>query len=134
MLPMLRPILIALGSLSLALGLIGVVVPGLPTTPFLLLSAACYVRSSERLYGWLLNHRLFGRYIREYRENRGMSIRAKLLALALMWVMILLSATVFVAATRVRVLILLLGIVGTVAVLLVRTASAARRDGTAGAP
>jgi uncharacterized membrane protein YbaN (DUF454 family) len=131
---MLRPILIALGSLSLALGLIGVAVPGLPTTPFLLLSAACYVRSSERLYGWLLNHRVFGRYIREYRRNRGMSLRAKLVALALMWTMILLSATVFVGATHVRAVILLLGMVGTVSLLLVPTSPPARRDCTGGTP
>lgn len=74
-----------LGCLSLALGVVGIFVPLLPTTPFLLLSAALWVRSSPRLYGWLLAHRLFGTYIRNYRENRAVPLRAKVVTLALMW-------------------------------------------------
>lgn len=80
-----RSILIACGTLCVALGFIGVVVPGLPTTPFLLLAAWCYARSSVRFHRWLLTNRWFGEYIKNYQEGRGMRLRDKVLALLLMW-------------------------------------------------
>ena len=64
-------LLMSLGILAMVVGLIGVVVPLLPTTPFLLLAAACFVRSSDTLYDWLTSNRLFGGFIRDYREQRG---------------------------------------------------------------
>lgn len=80
-----RIFLATLGTLALVLGIIGIFVPLLPTTPFLLLAAALWVRSSPRLYAWLLTHRIFGRYIRNYRENRAIPLRAKVVSLLLMW-------------------------------------------------
>jgi hypothetical protein len=80
------------GHACVALGLAGVFVPLMPTTPFLLLAAACYVRGSERHYRWLLNHRLLGPFLRNYREKRAIPRRAKLAALALMWGSITLTA------------------------------------------
>ena len=74
-------LLMSLGVLAMVVGLIGVVVPLLPTTPFLLLAAACFVRSSDTMYGWLTSNRLFGGFIRDYREQRGVSARAKIMAL-----------------------------------------------------
>lgn len=71
------------GVLSLALGVVGVFLPVLPTTPFLLLAAACFVRSSARFYNWLLNHRLFGSSIRNYRRSGAIPLRAKILAITL---------------------------------------------------
>lgn len=65
-----KTLLAALGAFALALGVIGIFVPLLPTTPFLLLAAALWVRSSPRLYGWLLSHRRLGGYIRDFREKR----------------------------------------------------------------
>ena len=73
------------GSLFLGLGIVGIFVPLLPTTPFLLLAAALYVRSSPRLYAWLLNQRHLGSYIRNFRENRAIPLRAKIISLTLMW-------------------------------------------------
>ena len=73
-----------LGFLSVALGALGVVLPGLPTTPFLILAAACFARSSDRLYQGLLRNRRFGPLIRQYRAGRGVPRRAKRLALTLM--------------------------------------------------
>lgn len=73
------------GLLTLTLGVVGIVVPLLPTTPFLLLSAACFARSSDRLYHWLMAHRWFGPTIRNYRLHGAVSLRAKVLALALLW-------------------------------------------------
>lgn len=73
------------GSLCLALGAIGIFLPLLPTTPFLLLAAFLYCRGSERLYRWLTGHRLLGRYISEYRENKAMPLKAKIISLAMLW-------------------------------------------------
>lgn len=89
-------ILAFLGSLSLVLGILGVFLPVLPTTPFLLLSAALYVRSSERLYNWLMQHRHLGPYIRNFRENRAIPLRVKIVSVSLVWATLLYCA-VFVA-------------------------------------
>ena len=80
-----KTICIILGTVSLALGIIGIFLPLLPTTPFLLLTAALYFRGSPRLYQWLLNHKHFGPYIRNFRENKAIPLRAKIISLLLMW-------------------------------------------------
>lgn len=72
-----RPLWLAAGTLAVGLGLIGVVVPLLPTTPFMILAAACFARSSPRLHDWLWHHRLFGPAIRDWREHRAISPFAK---------------------------------------------------------
>ena len=78
-----RLLFAALGSLFVLLGVLGIFLPVLPTTPFLLLAAACYARASRRIYRWLLKHRRFGPLIREWREHRSMPYRAKRTALLL---------------------------------------------------
>ena len=78
-----------LGGVSLALGVAGIFLPLLPTTPFLLLTAALWVRSSPRLYGWLINHRHLGEYIRNFREHRALPLRVKIISLVLMWLSML---------------------------------------------
>lgn len=87
----LRALLIVAGTISLALGTIGLFLPILPTTPFLLLSAACYMRSSERLHDWLLNNRWFGEYIKNYQSGRGIPMKTKIIALSFLWLAILYS-------------------------------------------
>lgn len=73
-----------LGLAFVAVGAVGVVVPGLPTTPLLLLAAACFARSSPRLYAWLLRNPTFGPLIEDFRAGRGVSLRVKLTALSMM--------------------------------------------------
>jgi len=73
-----------LGLTFVAIGAIGVVVPGLPTTPLLLLAAACFARSSPRLYAWLLRNPTFGPLIEDFRAGRGVSVRVKATALSMM--------------------------------------------------
>ena len=80
-----KAVLVAAGSLSLALAVLGVFLPLLPTTPFLLLASACYVRSSERLHGWLMWNRLLGPYIRNFKERRGIPLRARVTTVVLLW-------------------------------------------------
>lgn len=83
--------LLCIGWLSVALGVIGIFLPVLPTTPFLLLAAACFVRSSERFYHWLVDHPHLGPWIRDYLEGNGIPLSGKVYALVLMWASILFS-------------------------------------------
>ncbi len=84
-------IYITIGSLSVALGVLGIFLPILPTTPFLLLAAACYAKSSEKMYNYLMNNNFLGVYIRNYREKRGMTFKTKLTIIILLWVSIVYS-------------------------------------------
>jgi uncharacterized membrane protein YbaN (DUF454 family) len=76
------------GMICVVLGAIGIVLPLLPTTPFLLAAAACYYKSSERMHRWLLNNRWFGEYIRNYKEGKGLTKKTKITALTMLWVTI----------------------------------------------
>jgi uncharacterized membrane protein YbaN (DUF454 family) len=114
-------LLMSLGVLAMAVGLVGVVVPLLPTTPFLLLAAACFVRSSDTMYGWLTTNRLFGGFIRDYREQRGVSVRAKITALVLLWGVIGYTALMVVDLIWVRVLLAVIAVAVTVHLLRMKT-------------
>ena len=83
-----RLILIIVGAISLVLGVLGIFLPMLPTTPFLLLSAAAWVKASPSLYDWLLNHRVLGEYIRNFREHRAIPLRVKIISVSLVWLTI----------------------------------------------
>ena len=82
------------GTICVVLGAIGIVLPILPTTPFLLAAAACYYKSSEKMHRWLLNNKWFGEYIRNYTEGKGLTRKTKITALTVLWITIILS-TVF---------------------------------------
>jgi uncharacterized membrane protein YbaN (DUF454 family) len=75
----------------LLIAAIGVFVPVLPTTPLLLLTAACYARGSQRFHHWLLTNRVFGGYLRDYAEGRGVPARTKAISLVMLWGVILWS-------------------------------------------
>ncbi len=106
-----KTLFIVLGSVSLALGIIGIVVPGLPTTSFVLLSAYLYARSSEKLYNKLLNHKFLGGYIKDF--QKGVSVRTKVRAISMMWTMILISAYFFIENLYIRLVLIGVGFVGT---------------------
>ncbi|MCW3995829.1 MAG: YbaN family protein [Candidatus Bathyarchaeota archaeon] len=101
-----RVLLVIAGTVSVALGAIGVFLPILPTTPFLLLAAGCYLRSSERMHRWLLNNRWFGEYIRNYQQGKGIPMKTKIVAIAVLWLTILYSAFFVVNEVFVAQLIL----------------------------
>ena len=86
-----KAVLVAAGSVCLALAVLGVFLPLLPTTPFLLLASACYVRSSERLHGWLMGNRMLGPYIRNFKERRGIPLRGRIVTVVLLWLPLLYS-------------------------------------------
>ncbi len=119
-----KALLLVFGILNIGLGFAGVFVPGLPTTVFLLIAAWAFLRSSDRAYRWLLEHRLLGRYIRDYEKHKSMKLSTKIYAMSLMSLMIILS-TYFAVYPKLGlkgVLIMaVLFIAGNVAVLLVPT-------------
>jgi uncharacterized protein len=117
--PLVRGAWIAIGFVFIALGFIGVVLPLVPTTPFVLLAAYCFARSSPRFYRWLLDHRVFGTLIRDWHAGRGIAMRAKVTAVALIFLTIGSSAAFFVSSALVRVLLVAIG-VSVVAFLLTR--------------
>ena len=100
-----RPLLVACGFLSGFLGVIGIFFPVLPTTPFLLLAAFCFARSSDRFLNWLHTNRWLGAYIRNYREGRGMPLREKILTLAALWLSIILTSFLVIPVWWVRILL-----------------------------
>lgn len=108
-----RYILITAGTLCLMLGVVGIFVPGLPTTPFFLLTAGLYVRSSDRLYQSLISNRYIGIYIQNWQTEKGLTLKAKARAVILMWIMIILSVLFFIDSLPVRGIVIFVGLIGT---------------------
>jgi uncharacterized membrane protein YbaN (DUF454 family) len=104
-----RGLLLAAGSLCVGLGLLGLVFPVLPTTPFLLLAAACYARASERFHSWLVHNAIFGPIIQEWQRHRSLPYRTKVNAIALMLLTLGVSIVFFVSHPMARVLLAVLG-------------------------
>jgi hypothetical protein len=105
-------LLVAAGVLALALGLLGVLLPGLPTTPFVLLAGACFAKSSPRMHRWLLNHRYLGRMVRDWEAHRSLPLRVKWVSTTLMLTMVCLSAWQLQGRLPLQALVLGLGLVG----------------------
>lgn len=104
-----RYALLIAGSITLVLGLIGIFIPVLPTTPFLLISAYCYLRSSKRMYNWLIHHKVLGSYIYNYLEHRAVLRKTKIGAIVFLW--LTLSISMFLIGNwHVRAFLLLVGI------------------------
>lgn len=97
------------GFLSLSTGVIGIFIPLLPTTPFLLLAAACFLKSSERLYKWLVSHRVFGKYIENYIKYRAISIKSKIISIVILWIVIFISISV-IDIIMIKILLALIAI------------------------
>jgi uncharacterized membrane protein YbaN (DUF454 family) len=124
-----KAVLVAAGSLCLALAVLGVFLPLLPTTPFLLPASACYVRSSERLHGWLMGNRMLGPYIRNFKERRGIPLRARVTTVVLLWLP--LAYSIYrLDLLWLELLLLLVGVTWSVLILRMKPA----RGGEGGAP
>lgn len=113
-----RILFIVAGTICLGLGALGIILPLLPTTPFLLLTAACYMRGSDRMYQWLLNNKWFGKYIRNYREGKGIPLRGKISALVLLWTTISFTAIFIISIGVIRVTLFLIAAI--VSIYLIR--------------
>ena len=116
-----KGLFISAGVLLVGLATAGIFLPLLPTTPFLLLAAACFIRSSDRLYRWLVTHKWFGPYIRNYREHKAITRRAKVVILLLLWGTLGYTAIGVISVLVVRVLLVLVGVGVTRHVLSLKT-------------
>ncbi len=106
----LRLLFLVLGGIFVALGVAGIFLPLLPTTPFLLLAAACFARSSERFYRWLLNHPVLGTTVREWREHRSLPRRTKWIAILTMAGTLAVSILFFVPQPALQIALALFGV------------------------
>lgn len=104
-----KKILIIISFISLGFGMVGMFIPILPTTPFLLLSAALFAKSSYRYYHWLTNHKHFGTYIQDFREHKTIPLKIKILTITTLWITILIS-TIFAAQGMLWLQLLLVAI------------------------
>ncbi len=116
-----RWVLIITGSFFTGLAILGIFLPLLPTIPFLLLAAACYIRSSERFYDWLINNKWLGNYIKNYSEGKGVSLKSKVLSISLLWITIGYSVVFVVNVFLIRVILILIAIGVTTHLLSIRT-------------
>jgi len=123
-----RILLIASGTLCVALAIVGIFLPVWPTTPFLLLAAFCYSRSSSRFYHLLLSNRWFGTYIRNYREGRGIPLGQKLLAIFLLWVAIGYAAVFVVSPWWAKTILVAIAAGVTVHLIRVKTLKPEQED------
>ena len=116
-LPLRKWLFISIGVLSAGLGIAGILLPLLPTTPFLLLAAACFIRSSNRLYLWLITHKWFGPFIKNYREHNAITKGTKVAILLLLWGSLCYSAIWVISTLSIRILLFFVGLGVTLHVL-----------------
>jgi uncharacterized membrane protein YbaN (DUF454 family) len=117
----LKILLIVSGTFFLLLGLIGIFIPILPTTPFLLLAASCYARGSKKFYNWLINNKFLGKYIKNYREGRGISLKIKIITISILWITILFSTFLIVTNLLLQIILLIIAIFVTIHLLTIKT-------------
>ena len=108
------------GFLSMVIGLIGIVVPGLPTTPLMILAAACFAKSSQKFYDWIINNRLFGKHVINYREGKGIPKKSKPVILSTLWFFVLFAVLIAIpdsAPPISKISTLILAVIGTIFIL-----------------
>jgi len=115
-----KRLLATAGTACVGVGIAGIFIPILPTTPFLLLAAYCYMRSSNRLYRWLLNNRFFGSYVKNYVEGRGMPLHLKVITIALLWTTIGLTTAFGVENIAIRIVLILIAAAVTIHIVMIK--------------
>ena len=114
-------LLVTLGTLSLIVGIIGIFIPILPTTPFLLLAAACYIRGSEKLYNRLIKNRWLGEYIKNYQDGKGVPLKIKIITIILLWSTIIISTILFVSNLIIQIILIIIAIGVTIHIFKIKT-------------
>lgn len=122
-----RIILASLGTISLVLGIVGAFLPLLPTTPFILLSAYLFARSSPQMNNWILNHKVFGKIIYDYKVDKSISLHSKVIAISMLWMSILSSVFIFLSG-KLWLQILLICIAAGVTIHIVRFKTKRKAD------
>lgn len=110
-----------LGHAAVGLGALGVIVPGLPTTPFILVAASCYARGSSRFHQWLLQHRLFGPMVRDWQEHRAVALHTKIVAVVLLWLVLGATIHFFAPYLWVKIVLAAIGLGVTAFLVVVKT-------------
>jgi len=116
------------GMFSLIIGFIGLLVPIMPTSPFLIIAAVCFFRSSEKMYNWLIHHRIFGRYIRGYLDYRALPLSTKIFSVLFLWIAIGTSLWLFVKTLWIALLILAITFAVSIYLLRLKTLSKEMED------
>ena len=116
-----KGILVSSGTLFLILGIIGIFIPLLPTTPFLLLAAACYIRGSKKFYNWLIKNKWLGEYIKNYQEGRGVPLNVKIITIIVLWLTIMISIIIFVSNFIIQIILFFIAIGVTIHILTIKT-------------
>jgi len=109
------------GILLVAIGVIGIFLPILPTTIFLILASACFIKSSPQANEWLRNHKILGMYIKNYQDKSGLTIKSKIINIIFLWMMISVSALFFTELMYIKLLLLAIAIGVTIHLLMVKT-------------
>lgn len=117
-----RYILISIGLIFVAIGLIGVFVPGLPTTIFMILAAYCFVRSNEKLYNWVVNNKMFGSKVKHFLETKTIPLRGKIHSISAMWLMVILSLLLLKNSFVIKIIVIIAALIGTIVILSFPTA------------
>ena len=109
-----RIMYLVFGIISFCLGAVGVIIPGLPTTPFMILSSILFLRSSDRMYKWLINHPKFGKYVLDFKKGKGINLKTKIYAQSMMLLTVTLSlipiSPMFIENQLVRIVLFTSGI------------------------
>jgi uncharacterized membrane protein YbaN (DUF454 family) len=113
-----KSVYLIIGSIALAIGFVGIFLPVLPTTPFVLLAAWCFFRSSPRLYEWVISNERFGDTIKNYNQGKGLTRATKIKAILMMWLTI--STSIYFKITSLPIIAFLFGIAMVVTIYLIR--------------
>jgi uncharacterized membrane protein YbaN (DUF454 family) len=117
----LKKVLIILGFLFVVLGIIGIFLPVLPTTPFLLLALFLFSKSSNKWHNWLLNHKIFGKYLQDFIATRAISKKVKIISITTLWVTILISAICFVKIVIIKIFLIFIAVAVSIHILSFKT-------------
>ncbi|MDI6804605.1 MAG: YbaN family protein [Bacteroidota bacterium] len=102
--------LVIAGNIFVGLGVLGIFLPLLPATPFFLLAAACFAKSSPRFYEWLMDNRWFGSYLKNYRDNKAIPKKVKIVSVSFLWITILSTIFFAVEATLIKYILIIIAI------------------------
>tara|TARA_B100001113_G_C20946125_1_gene551015 strand:+ start:241 stop:708 length:468 start_codon:yes stop_codon:yes gene_type:complete len=117
-----RIIWFSLGFIIMIIGIIGIIVPGLPTTPLMILAAACFAKSSQRFYNWIINNKLFGHHVKNYREGKGIPKSSKPVILSTLWFFVLFAVFIGIPDEILvaKISVLILALIGTIFILRIK--------------
>ena len=116
-----KGLLVTSGTLFLVLGVIGIFIPLLPTTPFILLAAACYIRGSKKFYDWLIKNRWLGEYIKNYQDGKGVPFKVKIITITVLWLTIITSIILFVSNLIIQIILFIIAIGVTIHIIKIKT-------------